>query len=106
MRLFVAISALVFSFSALAEPTTFKVRGMHCGACAKSIEEKVCKMEGVATCSAKLTNAKKKQGELTIEMAEGKTLDAGLMSKLVSEAGDYTIVRGGAPMSKTSKKKN
>ncbi len=104
MRIFMAISALVFSLSALAEPTTFQVKGMHCGACAKSIEEKVCKMDGVATCSAKLTNAKKQQGELTIEMAEGKSLDAGEISKLVGEAGDYTIVRGGAPVSKKTKK--
>ena len=103
MRIFLSITALMFSFSALAETATFKVKGMHCGACAKSIEEKVCKMEGVTACSAKLTNAKKQQGELSITTADGQAIDAGVISKLVGEAGDYTIVRGGAP---TSKKKN
>lgn len=103
MRIFLALSALVFSFSALADTATFKVKGMHCGACAKSIEEKVCKMEGVTSCSAKLTNAKKKQGELSITTADGQAIDPDAISKLVGEAGDYTVVRGGAP---TSKKKN
>jgi copper chaperone CopZ len=104
MRIFVAICALALSISAFAETATFKVKGMHCGACAKSIEEKVCKMEGLTSCSAKLTNAKKQQGELTVSTADGQAIDAGAISKLVGEAGDYTIVRGGAPTS--SKKKN
>ena len=104
MRSLVALTAILFSFSALAETATFNVKGMHCGACAKSIEEKVCAMPGVTSCSAKLTNAKKKQGELNITTADGTAIDAAQISKLVSEAGDYTVVRGGAPASRAKKK--
>ncbi len=104
MKITLALGALVLSFSAFADTATFNVKGMHCGACAKSIEEKVCKMEGVTECSAKLTNAKKKQGEVTITTAEGKAIDVAMVTKLVGEAGDYSVVRGGAPTSKAPKK--
>ena len=103
MKVLVALSALVFSLSAQAETTTFNVKGMHCGACAKSIEEKVCAMEGVKECKAQLTKGKKNMGTLTITTDEGTAIDTAKVTELVGEAGDYTIVK--APKSE-SKKKN
>ncbi len=83
---------LLAGLSAMAETATYKVKGMHCGACAKSIEETVCKMEGVTECKAKLTNAKKQQGELVLTTAEGTAIDFKKVEELVSQAGDYKVV--------------
>ncbi len=91
-----------FTFLALsASAETLQVKGMHCGACAKSIEDVVCKKEGFKSCSVKLTNAKKKTGELTIETVDGNPVDQAEITKLLSEAGDYTLAKS---KTKTEKK--
>lgn len=100
MRSLLISSLTLLALSASAE--TLQVKGMHCGACAKSIEDVVCKKEGFKSCSAKLTNAKKKTGELTIETNDGQPVDQAEITKLLSEAGDYTLATAKA---KTAKKK-
>lgn len=89
MRSILLSIVTLMAFSASAE--TLAVKGMHCGACAKSIEDVVCKKEGLKSCSVKLTNAKKKLGELTIETTDGQPVDQTQISQMLSEAGDYTL---------------
>lgn len=93
MKALLTVAALAFSMSAFAETATFNVKGMHCGACAKSIEEKVCSMEGVRECKAQLTKGKKNMGTLTLTTEDGKAIDISKVTELVGEAGDYTIVK-------------
>lgn len=92
MKSMILMGALLVSSFAMAESSTYQVKGMHCGACAKSIEEKVCKMEGVKTCKVEMVDAKKRMGKVTLETEEGKTLDAKKVEELVTSAGDFTVV--------------
>ena len=85
---------LTLAFStAFAETATYKIERMHCGGCAKMIQDSVCKMDGVTTCKAKLTNAKKQTGELTITTADGTAIDFEKLKTLMGEAGDYTLTK-------------
>jgi len=96
---FKSIRSLVFAAgffaatSSFAETATFDVTGMHCGACKKEIQEKVCKMEGVTSCKVELTNKKKQQGQVTMTTAEGVAIDATKVQELLTEAGDYKLIK-------------
>lgn len=75
-----------FNFASFAEntaPQIFHVAGMHCAACAKMIEGKVCQLEGIQSCSVEV-------GKITI------TSEAPVASEKVqaalSEAGEYKVV--------------
>lgn len=92
MRSIVFVLITSASLFAQADTQTLQVTGMHCGACAKSIEDTVCKMDGLKSCSARLVNAKKKQGEIVIERADGKPVDTKEITKILETAGDYTLV--------------
>ena len=73
MKFLVATGALFLSMTAMAGTTTYNIKGMHCGACAKSIEEKVCTQPGVTECKAQLTKGKKNMGSLTLTTADEST---------------------------------
>jgi copper chaperone CopZ len=103
MKFTLALSALVLSFSALAETATYNVSGMHCGGCAKMIEDGVCKkMEGVKTCKGEVIDADKKIGKVTIETNDGVKIDQGKVSELLAKAGEgYTIMPDAPATAKT-----
>lgn len=89
MKLFWGV--LLFSSFAMADTATYQVKGMHCGSCAKSIETSVCKMEGVKSCKAEVTDTKNQIGKLTVITEDGKPIDPSKVAELVSAAGSYTI---------------
>lgn len=84
---------------------TLNLQGMHCGGCAKMVEESVCKNANYKTCKAKLTNAKKQEGTLTIETTDGQPVNQDEVAKLLTEAGDYKINSKGSSSSESSAKK-
>jgi copper chaperone len=83
-------------------PQVFHVAGMHCGGCAKMIESKVCKLEGVKTCSVEV-------GKIVLT---GESLvEAEKIQTALSEAGEYKLVATAAEATphlpgKKSKKKH
>jgi len=106
MRFLLAISALVFSLSSSAETKTFNVKGMHCGGCAKMVEEGVCnKMEGLTSCKGEVVDADKKIGKVTISTPEGTPIDSDKVSELLAKAGEGYTVMTDAPASKEKKAK-
>jgi copper chaperone CopZ len=90
MRL--TIISIFTLFTTLTMAETLTVQNMHCGACAKSIENVVCKKSEFKTCTVKIKNAKKQLGEITIETADGQPVNREEISKLLEEAGDYPLV--------------
>lgn len=93
MKTILVLITLATASLALADTVSYQVKGMHCGACQKAIEAKVCKMEGVQSCKVELTNPKKKMGQITLTTAQGKPVDAVEVEKMVSSAGDYHLIR-------------
>ncbi len=85
------LSTLLISFSALAETTTYPIKGMHCGSCKKAIESKLCKMEGLQTCKVEVLDGKKEIGQVTISTKDGSAPDFAKMSEAVKAAGEYEL---------------
>jgi copper chaperone CopZ len=89
------MKSLILSLTLLALPaafaestaTTFTVTGMHCAACKESIEAKVCKAPGIATCKVEITNRKKETGTVTLTPTEGQTIDTASITKIITDAG-------------------
>ncbi len=65
---------------------SLKIAGMHCASCAVNIEKSIVKEEGVNSSSVNYANAK-----AVVEFDEDK-IDQDGIEKVISEAGDYTIV--------------
>lgn len=84
MKKAIVAIALFISQAALAETTTYKVEGMHCGSCAKSIKAHVCKMEGIEKCEVTV-------GKLVISPKAGVTISQEQIQTEMSKAGDYKI---------------
>lgn len=83
MKIIIA-TGLFFSSLAFAETTTYDVKGMHCGACAKMIQSKVCALEGVQKCEVSM-------GKVVIEPKAGVKISQDQVQSKMSEAGEYTI---------------
>jgi hypothetical protein len=84
---------------------------MHCGGCAKMVEEGVCKkMEGLTSCKGEVVDADKKIGKVTITTPEGTPIDSNKVSELLATAGEgYTVMTDAPPATtkeKKAKKKN
>lgn len=92
MKALLIASLIALSPLAKAETETLNVKGMHCGGCAKAIEDTVCKIEGLKSCSVKLTNAKKQEGQILIEKADGQPVNKDEVIKALQQAGDYTLI--------------
>ena len=75
-----------FGISALAETATFTVSGMTCGSCAKAIQSKVCKMEGVESCDVQV-------GSVTLTTKTGVAIDTKKVEELIGSAGDYKVTK-------------
>lgn len=68
---------------ATSKEQTFHVAGMHCGACAKMIEGKVCKLNGVKSCAVEV-------GKITLTSEAPMTDDK--IQAALNEAGEYKLV--------------
>ncbi len=88
MKNSILVAALVslFGFSALAETATFTVSGMTCGNCAKSVRNKVCKMEGLESCTVEV-------GSVVVTTKSGVAVDTKKVEELISSAGDYKVTK-------------
>lgn len=86
----IALGLVLPLFSAsysFAETAQFEVKGMHCGSCAKMIEAKVCKIEGLSKCEVKM-------GSISMISKAGVSIDPKKVQALVTEAGEeYSITK-------------
>ncbi|UOF02572.1 heavy-metal-associated domain-containing protein [Bdellovibrio reynosensis] len=84
MKKALVLAALLFAQISFAETTTYKVEGMHCGSCAKSIKAHVCKMEGLEKCEVSV-------GKVVISPKAGVIIPQEKIQAEMSKAGDYKI---------------
>ncbi len=73
-----------FPFSANAADYEYKIKGMHCGGCVKSIKAKVCKLEGIEKCEVAV-------GSLKISTKDPIVFTPEQIQDALSKAGEYTI---------------
>lgn len=78
------IASLLFSLSALAEPTTYNVDGMHCGSCVKAIKAQVCKMDGLESCDVSM-------GKVIVTPKAGVSITQDQIQAAISKAGEYKV---------------
>jgi copper chaperone CopZ len=93
MKSFILISSLILSSLAFADTATYEVKGMHCGGCKAEVEGLVCKMEGVKSCKAELTDKKKQMGKITIITEDGKPVDSTKVEEMIASSGDFKVVK-------------
>ena len=84
MKKALAITALLFAHTALADTTTYNVEGMHCTSCAKSVKAQVCKIEGIEKCDVSV-------GKVKISSKQGVTISKEQIQAAISKAGEYKI---------------
>lgn len=84
MKKALIIASLMFSQIALAETITYEVKGMHCEACANSIKEEVCKMQGLEKCDVTV-------GKVIITPKAGTKVSQDQVQSMISKAGNYQI---------------
>ncbi len=85
-------SLLIFSSIAFADSKTYTVKGMHCDDCAKKIEAKLCPTLNAETCKVEV-------GQVTL--VSKNPLDDAKVSKLIKDAGHYTVT-GSKPTSESN----
>jgi copper chaperone CopZ len=76
----------LLGFLALAETATFTVSGMTCGSCAKKVRAKVCKMEGLESCTVDV-------GSVVVTTKAGTPIDTKKVEALISSAGEYSVTK-------------
>lgn len=76
----------LFGFQAFAETATFSVSGMTCGNCAKNVRNKVCKMEGLESCTVEV-------GSVVVTTKSGTAVDTKKVEELIASAGDYKVTK-------------
>jgi copper chaperone CopZ len=76
MKLLVLLS--VFSFFTMAETFEYKVEGMTCSSCQKTVKSAVCKVPGIKTCDVQV-------GTMKLTSEEGKTLDQAAISTALDD---------------------
>ena len=62
----------------------YKIKGMHCGGCVKSIKAKVCKLEGIEKCEVAV-------GSLKISTKDPVVFTPEQIQDALSKAGEYII---------------
>lgn len=77
-----SLGLCLFTATASAETKTYKLDGMSCGGCVKSVKMKVCQLPGVETCNVSV-------GEMTLT---GAHLDDAAISAAVSSTGEFSVV--------------
>lgn len=78
---------LLAGLQAFAEDKTCAVTGMHCQGCTEMVEGKVCDESKYSTCTVKITDAKKKAGEIHFVTKEGVKVDEKAVGELVKDSG-------------------
>lgn len=85
MKMIIAsLMTLLASQSALADSTTYDVKGMHCDSCAAVVKSHVCKMDGIEKCDVTV-------GKIVISPKAGVTISADQIQAVLSKAGDYKL---------------
>lgn len=80
MRLILAALLSLSSVGFAAETLDFKIKGMTCNSCVKSVKKKICQSENIAKCEVEVGHAK-------ITAKEGAKLDAASIEKGITSAG-------------------
>ena len=98
------ILVLLASITTWAETMTLSIEGMHCGGWKKIVTKKVCENTELAqvidSCEVTALDTKKQIGTLTIQLKKNSTLDTHKIEKLLSEAGDYKLIKQPLPQPK------
>ena len=82
---FIATTLLVvLPLTATAADYEYKIKGMHCGGCVKSIKAKVCNMEGIEKCEVAI-------GSLKISTKDPVVFTQEQIQDALSKAGEYII---------------
>ena len=89
--------------SSMAFADTVRVKGMDCSHCEQQVSEAVCKnaeiSKWLATCDAKVVDAKHEIGESHYTLAPGQKMDSGKMSQI-----EKAVVATGRTVEKTPAK--
>lgn len=83
LSLFIGFNFLSNSLLA-AEKQSYKVKGMHCGGCVRTIKASICELPGMKNCSVKL-------GEITFEMTGEKKYSLPELNKILKTKGEYEL---------------
>lgn len=73
---------------AMAEEVEYKVKGMTCSACIKSIRKSLCDSNKFEVCKVEFSR-------VVLKAKENQTIDKQQVENLLKEAGDYSIVSNG-----------
>jgi mercuric ion binding protein len=84
MKSLLVAFALILPALSHADDYSYKVTGMHCGACAKMIKAKVCTMEGIEKCEVEV-------GSLKFSTKNSVKFTPDQIQEAVSKAGEYKV---------------
>lgn len=88
MRLLLGLVISGFAIAAHAEDKTCTVQGMHCTACKEMIEGKICDETKYSTCDVKVSDTKKKVGQIHLVTKEATgTIDEAAIGEIIKDSG-------------------
>lgn len=82
-QLFLVLLCVVASNSMTLD---IEVTGMKCQSCVKSIEKRICKLPGVASCSVKV-------GKVVLISEKQAKIDENAVKELIESTGQYKVER-------------
>lgn len=88
LRFVIGLMITGFAMTVHAEDKTCTVEGMHCTACKEMIEGKVCDETKYSTCDVKISNAKKKLGQIRLATKDATSkIDEDAIGAIVKDSG-------------------
>ncbi|MNL43321.1 hypothetical protein D3C87_1658280 [compost metagenome] len=85
MTKFLVLFLITLGLQANATETTYDVEGMHCSACAKSIQSKLCNSETYEKCEVSV-------GKIIVAPKAGISISKEQIQQAISKAGEYKII--------------
>ncbi len=80
----ILVFILTSSFVFAAEKQSYKIKGMHCSSCVRTIKASICKLPGMKNCKVKL-------GEISFEVKGDKQYTLTELNEILKTKGSYEL---------------